>query len=216
MQKNDINIELRKGILERSLHVESMINQLLLLFLSINKDGTKTLSNKSSSLSFKSKVDLLYDLDKLTKPEHDKFILFMEIRNQFIHNMDCTSFLKLFGILGNDRRRALVKYEDPRDFNLDDEMRHEFAFNGLFMDCLQTMLSKIQAQKDFIESQHNVALAPINATIAQIDINFDNAQALLNYLIPVKKESDEIIQFKTELIEQIGKIYSTRSMQNPK
>jgi hypothetical protein len=211
MQENSINIKLRQDILEQSLHIESMINQLLLVFLNINKIGTKTLSNKSSSLSFKNKIDLLYDLDRLTKPEYTKFILFMEIRNQFIHNIDCSTFLILFNILGNDRRLALLKYENPRDANLDEEIRLLFSFNALFLDCLSIILSKIEAQKDFIESQRKAAIAPINEQITQINGTFDKAQALLSYLIPSKKESDEIIQLKTELVEEIMALFSTGS-----
>jgi hypothetical protein len=207
MRDNNLNIELRQGILERSLHLENMTNELLLVLLNINKDGTKTLSNKSSSLSFKNKIDLLYDLDKLSKQEYSKFILFMEIRNQFVHNIDCSSFSILFDILGNDRKMALIKYEDPRDSKLDKATRYEFCFNGLFLDCLRIILSKVQDQHNFIESQRKAAIAPINETISQINTNFDNAQALLNYLIPRESESDEIIQFKRELVDQIGKLF---------
>jgi hypothetical protein len=75
------------------------------------------------------------------------------------------------------------------------------------LDCLRIILSKVQDQHNFIESQRKAAIAPINETISQINTNFDNAQALLNYLIPRESESDEIIQFKRELVDQIGKLF---------
>jgi predicted nucleic acid-binding Zn ribbon protein len=117
MKENNINLELRKEILERALVLESEINQLLLIFLSINKDNSKTLSNRSSSLSFKNKIDLLYDLENINKQEHETLILFMEIRNKFIHNIKCSTFTKVLKVLGNDKRNRLLKYDKKRNKN---------------------------------------------------------------------------------------------------
>ena len=86
------NIALRSSILLCSIREENEVSKALKYLLRTVKDGSKTLGNKSSSLSFKTKVDLLSDIGDLDKTEYDRLILFMEIRNQFIHNPECNSF----------------------------------------------------------------------------------------------------------------------------
>lgn len=84
---------------------------MLIEIIRIPKTDSKTLSNKSSSLSFKTKVDLLYDLDRINKEEYNLLILFMEIRNQFIHNIEATSFEKVFEIIGNNKKSKILKLD---------------------------------------------------------------------------------------------------------
>ncbi|MBK9388784.1 MAG: hypothetical protein IPN68_00850 [Bacteroidetes bacterium] len=91
----DLNITLRIEILTNTLRLEQSASDIIKAILRILKEKTKTLDNKSSSLSFKNKIDILQDLDELTKEAYDDLIKFMEIRNQLIHNHECTSFIKL-------------------------------------------------------------------------------------------------------------------------
>ena len=91
-----MNIDLRKDILEASLEIEDLLSKLLITLLRIKKSDDKskikTLGHTGSPLSFRTKVDLLYDIDIFNKTQYTHFILFMEIRNQFIHNLDADSF----------------------------------------------------------------------------------------------------------------------------
>lgn len=88
----DFNLELRGKVLEDSLNLEKLASNVIKSVLRIFKDQTKTLGNKSSSLSFKNKIDLLFDIGELDKVKLDHLVKFMEIRNQFIHNHECNSF----------------------------------------------------------------------------------------------------------------------------
>lgn len=88
-----MNIELRKDILAKSLTLEDALNILLAILFRFSKNTSKTLGHTSSSLSFKTKADLLYDLGRLNDQQYKALIIFMEIRNQLIHNLDCDSLM---------------------------------------------------------------------------------------------------------------------------
>jgi len=78
-----------------SIRAEEAASDALRNLLRTVKGDSKTLGNKSSSLSFKNKIDLLYDIEDLNKDEYSSCLRFMEIRNQFIHNPSCNSFKDL-------------------------------------------------------------------------------------------------------------------------
>lgn len=94
--EDKLNLELRMEILKFSLTIEEELNKLLKEKFEIIKDAPNTLGNKSSNISFKTKIDFLYDLALLSSEEYNELVFFGEIRNQFIHNLQCNSFLFLF------------------------------------------------------------------------------------------------------------------------
>ncbi|TRW22164.1 hypothetical protein FMM05_18420 [Flavobacterium zepuense] len=91
----DYNKDLRSNILISSIRVEEAASNVLVYLFRTIKPDSKTLGNKSSSLSLKNKIDLLYDLEDIEKADYAGMIKFMEIRNQFIHNPNCSCFLDL-------------------------------------------------------------------------------------------------------------------------
>src|SRR5688572_19762225 len=95
-----IGIEKRQNILNVSLLVENFTSLFLSRLLEI-QDHRKTISfgNKSSSLSFNQKVNILIDIGALNATDKIKFQTFMEIRNQFMHNIDADSYENCFKYL---------------------------------------------------------------------------------------------------------------------
>ena len=79
LKDKDYNSMLRAHILVCSIREEEAASEVLKSLLRLVKPETKTLDNKSSSLSFKNKIDLLYDIDDLNKEEYTKikFRLFL-------------------------------------------------------------------------------------------------------------------------------------------
>ncbi|MEH1009549.1 hypothetical protein VDP25_17555 [Winogradskyella sp. ECml5-4] len=108
---------IRLFILNKSLEIEDLLSKILKEIIRIPKSDSKTLSNKSSSLSFKTKADLLYDLDRINKEEYNLLILFMEIRNQFIHNIEATTFEKVFQVIGNNKKNKILKLDSDLEKN---------------------------------------------------------------------------------------------------
>ncbi len=86
VREKTYNEALRSRVLICSIRAEDSASDILISLLRRVRPDSKTLGNKSSSLSFKNKIDLLYDIDDLTKEEYTSMLKFMEIRNQFIHN----------------------------------------------------------------------------------------------------------------------------------
>lgn len=101
----------RAFLLESALTIERNLSILLSNILSIGDvDNSKTLGNKSSALSFSTKVDILLDTDYICKYDKAKFTLFMEMRNQFAHNKKCETYLDMLNIVDGSEKRLLKFY----------------------------------------------------------------------------------------------------------
>lgn len=150
----DINIELRAEVLEYSLFIESLINDLLLMNLGIydDKEKTKLFSNKGK-LTFQNKIDLLYDISVLSKDENLEFELLMNIRNKFLHDLECNSFQALFSQLDKGIVNRFKKYLDDEKL-ISNENACENACNKLFKKNMETIKHKIKANKVIKENTH--------------------------------------------------------------
>lgn len=195
----DSNLELRKDILERALTLESSINQLLISYLNIDNQELKTLGNKSSSLSFKNKIDLLSDLGVFTKEENKKFVFLMEFRNQFLHNINCNSFEKAIEILGKDRGSQLLKYDDL-DFDASVEFRYQSAFNKIVVTCLETIIEKYSYKKKQLQLKRKVVTDICEYSKHVIDKDSELFTTLMDKCLPdFQNDSKEILAFKMHI-----------------
>ena len=83
-----IGIDIRKEILLSSLYLESFLSHFLGGMLGIKDiSNSMSLGNTGKALSFSQKLNLLIDIGALKKDDQKKFLAFMEIRNQFMHNI---------------------------------------------------------------------------------------------------------------------------------
>lgn len=144
-KKVDYNSALRSSILICSIRVEEMASETLKNMLRIVKPDSKVLGNRSSSLSFKNKIDLLYDLEDLSTKDYAHQVKFMEIRNQFIHNPYCNSFINLKSEAPDAAKYLKSKFPN----NLEDEEESYFeSFKSLFTDTFgKLILLKLEYQK---------------------------------------------------------------------
>ena len=109
--KMEVNLQLRSEILEYSLTLEEAINNLLLFNLGIFDGGQATrLFGNKASISFKNKIDLLYDINVLTKEENSDLELLMIFRNKFLHDIKCNSFSNVLEILDNGIKNKFKNY----------------------------------------------------------------------------------------------------------
>lgn len=133
----DYNSSLRSMILICSIRAEEAASETLRNMFRIIKPNSKTLGNKSSSLSFKNKIDLLFDLDDLSPDDYNQMVKFMEIRNQFIHNPNCNSF----SLLENEAPETAkyLKSKFPNDIE-DKEISYVESFKLLYTHTLGKLL----------------------------------------------------------------------------
>jgi len=106
----DLNIPLRCWIISHVLRLEQTSSSALRSIFRLFNENSKTLGNKSSALSFKSKIDLLHDLEEITEIEYKHLLKLMEIRNQFVHNPNAISFEE-FDKINPDINKHLLRYE---------------------------------------------------------------------------------------------------------
>lgn len=170
-EHNNLNLELLKEVIEIALNIEHFITKTISVYLYIEKETTKTLGNKSSSLSFKSKIDLLHDLEILDDNEYKDLLLLMEFRNQFLHNIECTSFERCVEILGTDRGRKLITLANVNC--KDHEEKYLDGYKRLFIKCLDVIKSKFDQRRQLVEDRRKMIADLLQCTSFVIDGVFE-------------------------------------------
>jgi hypothetical protein len=85
--------ENRQLAIEKTLILEDLTSKLIKHLIGLDLyEKTKTLDNKSSSISLRSKIDLLTDCGKIDKQTYSNLLHIISIRNQFAHNFECNNF----------------------------------------------------------------------------------------------------------------------------
>ncbi len=85
----------RHRVIDIGVQLEYNISNFLKTILRIQNDDTRSF-DRSSSLSFQQKLNLLLDLKILNKEEANKFELFAQIRNKFAHKLEVQTFADCF------------------------------------------------------------------------------------------------------------------------
>lgn len=127
-----LNMELRSWVISHLLRLEQTSSSLIRAILRMFNENSKTLGNQSSALSFKAKVDLLYDLEEIDKEHYNHLLKLMEIRNQFAHNHSAISF-EAFDTINPDINKYLEKNIPKEvDKDTDRETKLKAAFTEMF------------------------------------------------------------------------------------
>jgi len=150
-----MNKEILITVIERALVIEDMLSQIFRTLLEIEKPNSKTLSHKTSALSFMTKVDLLFDLERIDLDSYNLLKMFGEIRNQFIHNIDSDSFSIVLERLNKNSKLLKIDtefsnyFKDTIDSNQQERI-YDLAFQKLAIDIhdiLETVRKKIFEEK---------------------------------------------------------------------
>lgn len=197
----EINIEVRSKILEYSLIIEGAINTLLLAYLGIiGKSNTKLFGNKVG-ISFKSKIDLLYDIDVLSKKEHSALELQMIFRNKFIHALECNSFSAVLSQLDNGIKNRFKKYMDDTS-KINNEETCKESYRKIYITNIDTILHKIELKRKSIEDKNDLIQLLLQKELRITDISFDFLDKLLTTLEEVhikNTENKQIVELTTHL-----------------
>lgn len=199
---SSLNMELRSEILEISLKIEFEINRLIIKFLGIEKENTNAFSNKSSSFSFKNKIDLLYDLDILDKEEHLKLELISIFRNQFMHNLNCNSFETATNIMDSQFKKKLLKFYGSEPEVICEEV-YRLSYRELYLSCMETILSKHEKRLDVIEEKYGILDAINSLSMFYIDYFFGIFNELKINCAVEEGDEQKLIELKEKIITQI-------------
>jgi hypothetical protein len=117
-------MEIRQEILERSIFLEYLTSSFLGRILDISDPtSSKSLGNKSSALTFMNKINLFMDLGAINSKERLKFERFMQIRNQFMHNIYADSYLTCVSQIDGLTASILKDYPQLEDSTDEDKIR---------------------------------------------------------------------------------------------
>ena len=181
--------------------------------LDIKDLNNKSFGTKGSALSFRSKADLLYDINKIEKDLYTDLILFMEIRNQFIHNYDTNSFEIVNSRLGKKNRLLSLfneKYElENKNFTKEEKLNKGFSFLSIrIIEKLQLAENEIikdkeealKLQIEIAEKNHQLEFKEItNKALAD---SIDDAMELLNKSFS-KSEFGRKLNFENGLTKRV-------------
>jgi|GEM_PF-1782836 len=180
--KPDLGLKTRMSVLSSALFIEELIARFLGGMLGINDtSGTISLGNKNTSLSFNQKVNLLIDIGAIEKDNRKKFQLFMEIRNQFMHNMAAKSYEACFSFLDGSATFLLKSY--PQKATLSNEKQLEQAVLDLAVEItkLSMNITKQITEKHKIIVEHetnkmmlDALLESVNKVTAQVNGTFES------------------------------------------
>jgi len=115
---------------------------------------TRLFSNKGK-LTFQNKIDLLFDIEVLSKEENSEFELLMNIRNKFLHDIDCSSFQNLLQQLDSGIVNRFKKFLEEGQ-SISDEEACKRACYRLFQKNIDTIKKKISVNKESMEIKYKL------------------------------------------------------------
>ena len=152
----------RASCLSSSLLIEKSLSAFLSSLLDIkDEENSLSFSNKTSALSFRAKVNMLLDMNVFDKKEDNwKLEKFMEIRNQFMHNFEASTFEKCYSYVSGAQNKILKEY--PQDATLPLEEQLKKATGKLASECLDIVKKVFNRTLEKKVSESNkVALASV-------------------------------------------------------
>lgn len=129
----------RLVILHCSLGIEKIASHVLsYIFDRDDFKETRSFGNTSHSLSFNQKMNLLLDYKAIEKADIKKFEAVMNVRNKFMHNADCETFVDAIGSLDGAEKSLKSLY--PNAFKSEDKEKClEDAIELAFRDCVDIL-----------------------------------------------------------------------------
>jgi|TARA_B110000967_G_C18728920_1_gene481586 hypothetical protein len=137
-----MNLEKRSKMLSYSLELENFVSLELARLLSIREfKNSKSLGNKSTSLSLNQKLNLLLDFETINSKEKSIIEYFASIRNQFMHNIDADSFEYTINQISGLFNKLKKIY--PQNFKSDNiENNIEKCVDNLYIDSIKILSSE--------------------------------------------------------------------------
>ena len=151
-------MELRNWVIARVLRLEQASSDALREIFRIYDHNSRTLGNKSKyALSFRTKIDLLYDLGEIDELVYPHLIKLMEIRNQFAHNPTAISFVS-FDDIDDGINKYLLKVKNcPEEIGKeqDKEKKLKLIFEHIYGIAIGKLLIIIAEYSNAIKSEMN-------------------------------------------------------------
>lgn len=199
--ENNLNLETRTKVLEYSLWIETSVNTLLQSHLLIlDKERTKNFGNKAG-IPFKSKIDLLYDIEILTKEEHSDLELIMNFRNKFLHDIDSNSFTKILKNIDNGIKNRFKKFKDS-DIKTENEEAYIKACSNLFVHNLKVLLKKNKERRISLEKKRDYEISVHDKLVSLTELSSKFGTDIMLILENSDLENPIVLEALNPLIER--------------
>lgn len=131
----------RAVVLRYALNLESVASSVLAWLLDIaDPQSSLSFGNRSSTLSFNQKLNLLIDNEAITKEEKNKLEIFSGVRNQFMHNSEANDYTYAISLLDGAENKLRKLY--PKAFEgCEKEEAFEKVVEHLYVEGLRTLAS---------------------------------------------------------------------------
>jgi hypothetical protein len=137
-----VDVENRAIVLRLSLNLEVLASKVLSYLLDVDDfEESYSLGNKSSSLSFNQKINLLIDNRSITNEEKKKLMAFASIRNQFMHNINANTFVEAFDHLDGLENQMKKLYPDNFSPDIKTEESLHYCVSDLHKDGVLILTS---------------------------------------------------------------------------
>lgn len=204
-----INIEVRSEILEYSLNIEGAINDLLLVYLGIiDKSSTKLFGNKVG-ISFKNKIDLLFDINVLSKEEHNNLELFMNFRNKFLHAIECNSYSTVLNQFDNGIQNRFKKYIDEGEKNIGEESYRK-ACGKLYAKNLDVILKKFALKRQSVHDKTELIKSLLDTNVRLLDTNVRLIDSSFNFIDELLLLSLESVDFENSQVQELSMVIASK------
>lgn len=203
----NLGIDKRSEVLQYALIIESFTSIFLGELLGI-KDvkNSRVLGNKSNPISFNQKITLLIEIEALESVEKTKFLTFMEVRNQFMHNLEASSYETCFSYLEGKDKYLLKSY--PQEEGISKEKQLELAFRALSEDVVKLTMGLLDKVKEKIadnakRTAHEEFMGYATDAIREIENSFNS---VYEKVVKSQKQTIKITELK-EIGTMIRKIF---------
>jgi hypothetical protein len=199
--EDNLNLEIRSKVLSYSLNVEYFVNELLLNHLAIfDKEKTKLFGNKAG-ISFKNKIDLLYDIEILTKEDHQNFELLMNFRNKFLHDIDCCSFSDVLKKIDNGIKNRFIKFIELENNSENEDVYDEACLN-LYHNIVSILLKKIKEKRRSISEREDFLINWASRYELIVNLSFKLIDEIMEMFENSKLEIPEVLDLSNQVIEK--------------
>ena len=176
------------------------------------KEKTRLFSNKGK-LTFQNKIDLLFDIEVLSKVENSEFELLMNIRNKFLHDIDCSSFQILLSQFDNGIVNRFKKFLEEGQ-TISDEEACKKACYKLFQKNLDTIRKKIRVNRKSIEIKNKLFQAQNEQLIFYIDFVCDVLSKVSIATENAELENPKVAVYGEEIIQILQESYQKLNNQS--
>ena len=204
MNINDNNsLIIRTELLNYALIIEEDVNKILVSHLAVLDKSISKNFGKKAGISFKSKIDLLFDINVLSQEEHNNLELLMNFRNKFLHDINCISFEYAINEFDKGIVNRFKKFIDEECVS-ENEESYKKACLKLFLHNQNILSNKFENRKKSIDDKIDFIEGYRNAYTTLLSISVD----LVNEITEILDNSDEYEKNKvlySGIIEKLKK-----------